>query len=144
MPASSTIRRVLAVGAVGLYWGVLCTLTHLPGNPGPEPLRPGVPHLDKVGHTAAFAVLAILACVVISQFRPVALRELLAVAIGLAVYAGLDEYTQGWVPLRTPDPLDWLADVAGILVGILLFVLIRRVLRRSASDATVTVKPPPT
>jgi VanZ family protein len=102
-----------------------------------------VPHLDKVGHAAAFAVLAILASVVISQFRPVAFRGLLAVALGLAVYAGLDEYTQGWVPLRTPDPLDWMADVAGILAGILLFVLIRRVLCRSASDPTAIAKSPP-
>lgn len=132
------------MGAVGLYWGVLCTLTHLPGRPGLEPLRPGIPHLDKVGHAAAFAVLAVLACVVISQYRLVSLRGLLVVAIGLAIYAGIDEYTQGWVPLRTPDPLDWMADAAGILVGIMLYVLIRRVLCRSATDVAVTAKSWPT
>jgi VanZ family protein len=144
VPVSPVTRRALAVAAVGLYWLLLFTLTHLPGRPGPLPLGHHISHLDKIGHVAAFTLLGLLSCAALSLFGKLSGHMLISVAIGLTIYAGLDEYTQSWVPGRTADPLDWLADVAGIVAGILLFVWIRRVLRRSASDATATPDLPPT
>jgi len=44
---------------------------------------------------------------------------LLALAAG-ALYAATDEVHQHFVPMRQADALDWLVDVAGVLVGALV------------------------
>jgi VanZ family protein len=143
VPVSSKTLRILAVGAVGLYALFLFTLTHLPRRPPDVLSLPGVPHQDKVGHAAAFASLALFTCAVVSLFQPLSIRGLVAVGLGLIGYAALDEYTQGWVPLRTPDPLDWLADIAGILAGLALFVILRWVIRSTTVKAPSAIKLPP-
>ena len=37
-----------------------------------------------------------------------------------AVYGAIDEWHQSFVPGRTPEFSDWLADLAGVLVGYLI------------------------
>jgi VanZ family protein len=47
---------------------------------------------------------------------------LLAFAAG-ALYAATDEIHQYFVPLRQTDAVDWLVDVAGVLVGALVVLI---------------------
>ncbi len=47
---------------------------------------------------------------------------LVAVILGV-VYAAGDEFHQSFVPGRFAHVLDWTADVAGLLVGVLIAVL---------------------
>ncbi len=137
MPLSPSTRRTLAIAAIGLYWLILFALTHLPGDPRPEPPERRLPHLDKVVHAAAFAGLSFLACVAVAAFRQVTPLVLVSVAAVLASYAALDELTQGWVRFRVPDYRDWLADLVGMVVGLGAFVLARwRLASRSARVAT--------
>jgi VanZ family protein len=135
VPASLVNRRSLAVAAIGLYWVLLFTLTHLPKRPGPTPLRTTISRLDKLGHAGAFAVLAMLACVVFSTFGPVKRFQLFVIGVALAAYGAIDEFTQGWVPHRTPDLLDWIADVVGILAGMATFLVVRQLIRHRQSAA---------
>ena len=114
--------------AIASYWIILFTLTHLPGDPRPEPPEGRLPHLDKVTHAAAFAGLSFLACVAVAAYRPVTPIELLGIAAVLASYAALDELTQGWVRFRVPDYRDWLADLVGMTVGLGSFLVARRFL----------------
>jgi VanZ family protein len=137
---SPATRRVLVVAAIGLYWLLLFVLTHLPGDPRPEPPEGVIPHLDKLAHSAAFAGLAFLACVGASTFRPVTPQVLGSVAAALALYAAVDEQTQGWVPFRVPDFRDWVADMLGMLVGLCAFLLACRLASRSARAATTPVR----
>lgn len=53
----------------------------------------------------------------------------------LAVYFGVsDEYHQGFVPNRTVDIMDWLADTAGAAFGLIMIALLLK-LRRRRNDA---------
>jgi len=135
MLADSSSRRWLALVAIGLYWALLFTLTHLPGDEDNE--RPGrkIPHLDKVAHAAAFAGLAALACLAVAAFRPVTPQVLACIGGLLAAYAAFDEWTQGLIRDRTPDLRDWLADMLGMLAGIGAFLLARRALVGRLSKA---------
>ena len=98
----------LVLQAVGLYSASM---------PGPDV---GVPGVDKVGHLMAFAVPAALAWLLGARWLVVA----------LVVHALVSEPLQSWVaPLRQPDPLDALADLLGIALGV---AVARALLRRSA------------
>jgi len=135
MLAATLSRRVLVVLAVGIYWAMLLVLTHLPGEE--REVRPRrIPHLDKVAHAAAFAGLAVLALAAVAAFRPVTPPVLAGLACALALYAAVDEFTQGWVRHRTPDLRDWLADMLGMLAGIGTFLLARRVLVGSSAKSS--------
>ena len=77
---------------------------------------PQLPHpTDLLWHAAGFLVLSLLA------WRSMATPHIgwLAVAT-LALYGGILELLQHWIPGRSPSWLDWLADIAGILLGALL------------------------
>lgn len=67
------------------------------------------PGSDKVGHFAAFALLA--AMLTLATERP-----LLAAALA-TLYGATDEVHQAFVPGRWSDPLDLLADALGAAVG---------------------------
>lgn len=113
-------RRLMMLGCVFAYWTALFVLTHLPGNRVPLG-KSGIRHADKLAHAIAFAGLAVLACAAAATFRPPTLAVYAGVAVVLAVYAVLDELTQGLIRSRTPDATDWLADMFGTSVGIVLF-----------------------
>ena len=136
MLAAPLSRRLLAVLAIGIYWAMLLVLTHLPGEE--REVRPRrIPHLDKIAHAAAFAGLAVLACVTVAAFRPVTPLILVGIACALALYAAVDEFTQGWVRHRTPDLRDWLADMLGMLAGIGAFFLAWRALGGSSAKSSL-------
>jgi VanZ family protein len=87
--------------------------------------RPSVPvdldgGRDKVAHFLAYLVFGALLA------RAAGRRGafLGAVAIGLA-FAAVDELFQGLIPGRVPDVMDWVADAAGVLTGVLLYRLWR-------------------
>ena len=119
MHSNSVLRRWVAVIAMGGYWLALFTLTHLPIDPAGR--GPGIPYFDKLLHAAAFAGLAVLTCLAVAAFRPPSTGILLAMVTILAVYAAADELTQGFVRHRVPDAKDWVADVLGIVIGVVAF-----------------------
>lgn len=55
-------------------------------------------------------------------------RGFTAVALG-ALYAASDEWHQSFVPGRSADPADWLADVIGLVVGIAAYAAWSRIYR---------------
>ena len=83
------------------------------------------PGSDKVAHFLLYFVLGVL-------LGRAALRGELrrgawvAFIIG-AAYGGFDEIHQAFVPQRTPDLMDFLVDIFGVALGVLL---IRRLIRR--------------
>jgi VanZ family protein len=82
------------------------------------------PGVDKLVHAVLFAGLAVS-----GRWAGLA-RGVLAVL--LVVYAAVSEVVQEWGPLdRTGSPADLLADVAGLLLGLLVWEGLTRS-RRSA------------
>jgi len=108
-----------------LWAGVIFVGSSLPGSTVPG-------GYSVYGHLAEYAVLAAL--IVVAQ-RTCDRRRAVLVAIALcALYAVSDEFHQSFVPMRTPDVLDWLTDVAGATAGsAITAALLLRVRGRSES-----------
>jgi len=85
------------------------------------------PGQDKLFHVVAFGTLGFL---VLGGTRPAGsvypYGKLLAAVLLVAVYGILDEYHQSFVPGRSADPLDVVADVAGGVVGVWLMAYVYR------------------
>ncbi|MFN4238414.1 MAG: VanZ family protein [Vogesella sp.] len=74
------------------------------------------PPYDKLVHAVAYGSALLLAG---WSLRPTFWRCLVLALLGMAVGAG-QEWHQSWLPGRVASVEDWLADVAGLLVGLLL------------------------
>ncbi|MBI2824732.1 MAG: VanZ family protein [Planctomycetia bacterium] len=129
--------RIPILGAIcAVYIALMALATHmsLSGMEVPQWRLP----VDKLFHFTAYAglsfLLATLAAAIWSgtRGRPWA-RALRYVAVlpAVALYGVVDELTQPAVG-RTADPLDWITDIAGATVGLLVFLAFRLVLKRLA------------
>jgi VanZ family protein len=108
---------------------VLAAVTHYPKVriPGED--------TDKVVHFVAFALLAVLFWMFFAAGKRALAPWFVAVAaVVLVAYASIDEYTQRFVG-RDSNWTDWVANLAGIGVGLLGLELHRR-LRRSRATET--------
>lgn len=104
----------------GAWAALVLTLTSIPH---PETPLPEVAGLDKLAHVALYAVLGLLAAFGAARDerllrRPTALL-LLGITGCLAVLGALDELHQAWIPGRSADVLDWVADLVGGALGAL-------------------------
>lgn len=114
-------RRAIAWGPA-VFWALcLFLLSEIRATP------PGLQALlvipDKLVHFALYVALGGL----LARARWVSrtdVRHVVLLAIG-CTYAALDEWHQSFVPGRTPEVADWLADVAGVAAGYLIVALVR-------------------
>lgn len=117
-----------------VYWIFLFTGTHLPGS-----AIKSMHFSDKVMHFSAFAGLAFL--LAWSLPRQIGRFPGLLVAASITLtYAVIDEYTQGFVPNRTPDVQDFVADALGMLFGFAAYLTLRWMIVGS-QRATVSKRP---
>jgi VanZ family protein len=93
---------------------VIVALTSVPGRAVPEV---AIPHIDKVVHATLYAVLAALTAWSLSAPRRV--RALLAVVALASLFGAADEWHQQFIPGRSQDRNDWLADSVGAALGVL-------------------------
>ena len=87
----------------------------------PAPLMPsGV--TDKMGHFIGYAILSVLLLRAFAggHLRGVTWRTAALAVAAATLYGVSDEFHQRFVPGRTPDVLDVLADATGASVGALL------------------------
>jgi hypothetical protein len=105
--------------AAALFYGGLIRMAELPEF-GPVPS-------DKILHTLAFGGLALLLVRAAAFFWPQTSlgNRLLLGALGSSLLGALLEVCQAFVPYRSSDPFDWLADTLGasLAVGLLLAFL---------------------
>jgi VanZ family protein len=101
----------------------------LPGNSGPMQELARLAINDKVEHFVAYAVLSGLFPRVWRVRRNVALAAIFA----LVLMGSLLEVIQLFVPGRTADPKDALADLAGVTFGAFAAFMIRASVRRYRS-----------
>jgi VanZ family protein len=71
-------------------------------------------HADKLAHAAAFFALGAAAALSWSHSRRVTQRA----ALALLAYGALIEAVQSMLPSRSADGLDFLADAAGVALGL--------------------------
>jgi VanZ family protein len=88
--------------------------------PGPTP--DSIQQLDKLRHVWAFSTLAFVA----SLGGNPSLGHAGRVAVGLMAYGLAIELIQSQLPSRTASVADLLADAAGVAIGLLLVLAVRR------------------
>jgi VanZ family protein len=114
--------------APSLLWTVVIfTFTSIP-DPDVGGLR--IAGLDKAIHASLYAVLAVLSARALRPARrgdrlPRALA-LLGLLLAMLLLAAFDEWHQQFIPGRSMELLDWLADGIGAIGGLLAFVFNRR------------------
>jgi VanZ family protein len=84
--------------------------------------RPTLPvdlHLgrDKIAHFAAYAVLGFF----LARARQASGLSAVAAALLGVAYAASDEWHQSFVPGRSAEVADWLADALGVVAGLFLY-----------------------
>jgi VanZ family protein len=77
---------------------------------------PRIAHFDKVVHFSVYGLLGTLACRAIAGSRG-AWWALAAVS----AYGATDEWHQYFVPGRSSELADWVADTAGAAIAILMY-----------------------
>lgn len=95
-----------------LWAAVIFTGSSVPGS-----YIPG--HYSVYGHLAEYAVLGALVAFA-ERHRGWKGAAFIAIIV-CALYGASDEFHQAFVPLRVPDPIDWLTDVAGACAGVALY-----------------------
>jgi len=87
------------------------------------PERLQVRGLDKIEHFVAYGAITIL--FVLSIRARFSLLPAAAIFFAISALGAVDELTQPLVN-RTASPVDWLADVVGILIVLLIFLYLSR------------------
>lgn len=113
-------RKVLLVYVpLAVYWGIIFTATSIPVD--------GLPKLfdaqDKFEHFLAYFILEVLLALTLhfqDKFSVLKLKPILYSLLFLSLYAAIDEIHQYFIPGRYADVLDWVADVIGGTIAILL------------------------
>ena len=115
--------RLAAWLAVSLWAG---TITYFSSLTGPEIQQIGLTFWDKAQHFSAFAVGGVTLALALRVSVLWPWKRLAGFAIAaLMTFGAIDEIHQLFTPNRSgADPLDWLADCFGALVGVALFVVI--------------------
>ncbi len=109
---------------LGLYWVVLLALTSFPSS-----ALPTIAISDKIKHFVAFAVLSgLLGLTLHFQGKKKKLAEKFGTItiVIVAIYGMLDEIHQYFIPGRYCEFWDFVADVLGGILGI---VIIKRVIK---------------
>ena len=112
------------------YFSVLLLVAMFVGTHIPTENVPGIGMSDKLVHFGAYLALSL--SVLVSWELSVGVLQpphYFAVWLAGTLYGAIDEITQ--TPFgRTCDGSDWLADVAGLIVGLILFQIVRPLIYR--------------
>ncbi|MCG6155652.1 VanZ family protein [Rubinisphaera margarita] len=111
------LKTVLLILLIG-YATTLVVFTHLPVEDVPD-----TGASDKLLHFGAYAVLGLLAAANLRVRRMPSVTQGLLLWASLAVFGAFDEMTQALVE-RSPELLDWSADIVGAAAGILAVSLL--------------------
>jgi len=129
----SVFRPRWAALAASCLLGVLI-LTHIPQQFMPKPLAGS--YLDKIEHVLAYGAVTLL--FLLSLRWPIHPVVLLVILLGLAAIGVLDELTQPWVN-RIASVEDFVADLVGIVVVAVVFLLAKRCRRQVEDESPVAM-----
>lgn len=114
-------------------WGPVLVVTALiyAGSSLPDPGAPPGGMSDKSAHVLAYAALGATLMRAMAGGRAAAmtLRRIAGAALLASLYGATDELHQHFVPGRTPDSLDLVADACGAVAGASFTAAAARLLR---------------
>lgn len=106
----------LVYGPLAVYWLILFILTTLPSGSAPDMIKVG----DKFKHFSAYGLLAFLLSLTIhfqEKYEKIKQHNFLFTIGIIALYGFIDELHQAFIPGRSSEVLDWIADVLGAIFG---------------------------
>jgi VanZ family protein len=87
--------------------------------------------LDKLVHFGMYAVLAALVTHAVREHKAV-FRALVLTVVAVAAFGAIDEWHQRFIPGRSTEFADWVADSLGGATGVLVATfLLPRLVKRS-------------
>ena len=109
-----------------IYWFpilVYCLLIYIQSSHPSIQSQPDWPFIDKILHFAGYALLGAL---FLRAFKTTPIKQNLKLVLILSVLLSAlfgisDEIHQSFVPFRTADPMDVLADILGSIAGVYLY-----------------------
>lgn len=110
------MSRRLTLWTPAILWAaIIFALSARQFAPGYRPL---FPHADKLQHIGVYGVLGWLVSRPLRRSHDLSpARAALVALLIAAVYAATDEWHQSFVPTRSADALDWIADAIGAALG---------------------------
>lgn len=110
-----------------VYWIILLTATSIPDTSSIDKLEVS----DKIKHLFAYFILTFMLTLWIhfkENTSPVLIKQVLYAIVIAALYGILDEIHQKFIPGRSGDFLDWIADLLGSVLGafVCYYLLLRR------------------
>lgn len=105
---------VAALGFIAFFIWIVTIADAGNGTPWWSGIISRIPYGDKVGHLCLVSLLSFLCHLAFPSRKRsgVTLTTLMLLTI-----LTLEELSQGWISTRTLDVFDWLADLAGLVVG---------------------------
>lgn len=130
MEPSQQPRTALWVGLWILWMALIAVSSHIPGE-----MMPRMPFedADKAAHIAVYLVLGVLGVGAVARLRPDWPRPLVgstALVVG-AVFGALDELHQSYVPGRNMSMEDWLTNLLGLALAVIVARAARGALARA-------------
>lgn len=117
-------------GPPALWAAFILLLTSIPGSDIPHVSFMSFRDSDKLVHGTMYAIFAFLAVRSLLRAGRPLLQAVLVVMLGIAIFAALDEWHQQFIPGRSMDVFDWLADISGATIGTLAATMASRVRER--------------
>ncbi|MBU0682373.1 MAG: VanZ family protein [Proteobacteria bacterium] len=116
-------RKLLRLLPALVMTGAIFAAASLPGKYQPSFLHGGV---DKYAHALAYGFLAASYLFALGRDLPrrFPLRICLATIFICLIYGGLEEWYQSIIPGRRPDRVDLEADMVGVMVVVLFWIII--------------------
>ena len=124
-------KKIFVFTPLIIYWIILFIATSLPVQS-----VPAIAISDKINHFLAYFILSVLLnLALIFQRKSIFFFNNAAAAavIIASVYGALDEIHQIFIPGRFAEVLDWLADTAGAVLGVLFISYLIKKLKYSPS-----------
>jgi VanZ family protein len=106
---------------LALAYVAVCTfLLTLPGSAIPKDNWSDRLWIDKWVHFGMFFIMVVLWCVVISRKKGPSSKWFVIIAVASVLYGIAMEIVQHyWIPHRSSDPGDMIADAAGSIAGLI-------------------------
>ncbi len=125
MPRAARITLLIVLI---VYWLAIFTVTHLPPSKLPQ-----VGVNDKVEHFVGYGILGALFYLTVWAYRPEFRHAWLLVVVTAMCYGAIDEWLQLAVG-RTCELADWLADVGGSVIAVIVLSSVRWVMWKRMID----------
>ncbi|MDR0885002.1 MAG: VanZ family protein [Clostridiales Family XIII bacterium] len=123
-------KRILSIIITVLFAACIVVVSSIPSDALPS--RPSF--INVIAHFFEYFILAILLTIdfqptgVVSEFelksKKLAMKSAIIAIVIASIFSVTDEIHQYFVPGRVCDPLDWLTDTAGALVGSIIITKI--------------------